>query len=100
MTTHTKALEQTLGSDQILSSGEHAGLVQLARALAKELDRQADTLPTRTLAAYLSTLSQIRRIVRDAQDERKGIIRAASASRVGAIKADIATARAKGATRA
>lgn len=70
MTTHSSALESTIASDEALALPEHAATVQLARALAKELDAATSALPTRTLASYGSVLSQLRRVIRDARVAR------------------------------
>ena len=85
MTTHSSALERTLKSDPVLASPEHAATVQLARALAKELDAST-SIPTRTLAAHVSVLSQLRRVIRDAQAERAKAGPPKAASRLAQMK--------------
>lgn len=97
MTTHVEALEVTLAADSVLANPEHASTVQLARTLAATLDRQtkAGSLQTRTLAAYVSLLTALRRIVREARDD--GPSPARSASRLAKLKQD--STPAKGATK-
>ncbi|WIE70801.1 hypothetical protein [Curtobacterium sp. MCJR17_020] len=81
-----KALEVTLAADPVLALPTHAGTVQLARSVAAELDEKGG-LPTRTLAAYVSLLSTLRRISKDAA--AASTRKVGTSSHVASIKASI-----------
>jgi hypothetical protein len=95
MTTHLEALEVTLAADPVLAKPEHASTVQLTRTVAETLDRQtrSGTLQTRTLAAYVSLLTSLRRIVRDAKADGPAPTR--SASRLAQLRQDSTKGAAK-----
>lgn len=67
--THSDALEVTIASDPVLSLPQHTAEVELARALAKQLDAQAEP-QTRTVASYAGVLGALRRIIKQAEAAR------------------------------
>ena len=95
--TNTKALERTLAADPVYSAPEHAGVIALTRELAAELDAQVESSgagQTRTIATYAGLLGQLRRILRDDRMAKaKGARRSAPASRIAAIKQNIASTK-------